>query len=117
MSLLFAVIGMLVGGMMFQFVGVQTSFTIFWSLLALCAMVVAVRRELRTVWMAGAGLLGVVVFKLFLVDLAGHGTVERIVSFVAVGLLLLVIGWFAPLPPRAAQTIASSDQSDQRGQK
>jgi len=26
--------------------------------------------------------------------------VARIVSFVAVGLLLLVIGWFAPVPPK-----------------
>jgi uncharacterized membrane protein len=50
--------------------------------------------------MVGAGLLGIVVIKLFLVDLASHGTVERIVSFVAVGLLMLIIGWFAPLPPQ-----------------
>lgn len=40
------------------------------------------------------------VAKLFLVDLASHCTVERIISFVAVGLLMLVIGWFAPVPPR-----------------
>jgi uncharacterized membrane protein len=78
---------------------VQTCYTLFWSLLALGVMVVAVRRGLRTVWMAGAGLLGLVVVKLFMVDLASHGTVERIVSFVAVGVLLLVIGWFAPVPP------------------
>jgi uncharacterized membrane protein len=81
---------------------VQTSYTLFWSLLALCVMVIAVRRSLRHVWIGGAGLLGVVVMKLFLVDLASHGTVERIVSFVVVGLLLLVIGWFAPVPPRDA---------------
>jgi len=81
---------------------VQTSYTLFWSLLALCIMVAAVRRRLRPVWLAGAGLLGIVVVKLFLVDLASHGTVERIVSFVAVGLLMLVIGWFAPVPPRSA---------------
>ena len=81
---------------------VQTSYTLFWSLLALCIMVAAVRRGLRTVWMVGAGLLGIVVVKLFLVDLASHGTVERIVSFVVVGLLMLVIGWFAPVPPRSA---------------
>jgi len=78
----------------------QTSYTLFWSLLALCIMVTAVRRGLRTAWITGAALLGVVVAKLFLVDLASHGTVERIVSFVAVGLLMLVIGWFAPVPPR-----------------
>lgn len=81
---------------------VQTSYTLFWSLLALCLMTAAVRRAMRPVWIAGAGLLGVVVLKLFLVDLASHGTVERIVSFVAVGLLMLVIGWFAPVPPRTA---------------
>lgn len=86
---------------MFRSYLVQTSYTLFWSLLALGIMVTAVRRRLRMVWMTGAGLLGLVVLKLFLVDLASHGTVERIVSFVAVGLLLLVIGWFAPVPPRS----------------
>jgi len=89
------------GTAMFSSYLVQTSYTLFWSLLALCIMVAAVRHGLRTVWMVGAGLLGTVVLKLFLVDLASHGTVERIVSFVVVGLLMLVIGWFAPAPPRA----------------
>jgi len=48
-----------------------------------------------------------------------QATQARVRNLVLGGLalLLLVIGWFAPLPPRAAQTIASSDQSDQRGQK
>jgi uncharacterized membrane protein len=85
---------------MFRSSLVQTSYTLFWSLLALFIMVIAVRRGLRTVWITGAGLLGLVVVKLFLVDLASHGTVARIVSFVAVGLLMLIIGWFAPAPPR-----------------
>jgi uncharacterized membrane protein len=79
---------------------VQTALSIFWSLTALVMMTFATRRGLRPFWIAGATLLGVVVGKLFLVDLAHHGTVERIVSFVAVGILLLVIGWFAPVPPR-----------------
>jgi uncharacterized membrane protein len=79
---------------------VQTTISILWSLLALVLMVLATRHRLRTLWLAGGGLLGVVVAKLFLVDLAGHGSVARIVSFVVVGLLLLLIGWFAPVPPR-----------------
>lgn len=78
----------------------QASFSIFWSLLALLATLYAVRQGHRLIWICGASLLGVVVAKLFMVDLAGHGTVARIVSFVAVGLLLLVIGWFAPVPPK-----------------
>jgi len=43
-------------------------------------------------------LVVVVVVKLFVVDLSGSGTVSRIVSFLAVGGLMLVIGFFTPLP-------------------
>jgi uncharacterized membrane protein len=48
----------------------------------------------------GAALMGVVVVKLFLVDLSNVGTVERIVSFIGVGVLMLVIGYLSPVPPR-----------------
>ena len=44
-------------------------------------------------------ILALVVLKLFLVDLSSSGTVARIVSFLAVGGLMLVIGYFSPLPP------------------
>ncbi|HEX5612971.1 MAG TPA: DUF2339 domain-containing protein [Burkholderiales bacterium] len=79
---------------------VQTSFSVFWSLLALGAMVFANRIRMRGLWVCGAGLLAVVVVKLFLIDLSKIGGVERIVSFLGVGVLLLVIGYLAPVPPR-----------------
>jgi uncharacterized membrane protein len=82
---------------------VQTTITIFWCLLAMGAMTLATHRGVREIWLAGAGLLGAVVIKLFMVDLAGHGSVARIVSFVVVGLLMLLIGWFSPVPPRMAK--------------
>ena len=44
--------------------------------------------------------MAVVVVKLFLIDLTNIGGIERIVSFIGVGLLMLVIGFVAPLPPR-----------------
>ncbi len=37
---------------------------------------------------------------LFLVELGNSGGVARIVSFIVVGLLLLVVGYFAPIPPK-----------------
>ena len=46
-------------------------------------------------------MLAVAIVKLFVIDLSRVGTVERIVSFVGVGLLTLVIGYFSPLPPAA----------------
>jgi uncharacterized membrane protein len=79
---------------------VQVALSIFWTVLALVSMVVATRRSLRVLWFCGAGLMAVVVVKLFLVDLAKVGGVERIVLFIAVGVLMLVIGYFSPLPPK-----------------
>ncbi len=81
---------------------VQASFSLFWSLLALGAMFFATQRGLRVLWFVGAGLLAVVIVKLVLVDLSNTGTVERIVSFIGVGLFCVVIGYFAPVPPKAA---------------
>jgi uncharacterized membrane protein len=72
---------------------------VLWGLLALGGMVAANRFKKRVIWFAGAGLLALVVVKLFVVDLSGSGTVSRIVSFLAVGGLMLVVGFFTPLPP------------------
>ncbi len=79
---------------------VQTSLSIVWSIIAIGLMLFAHRHRTRWVWIVGASLVGVVVVKLFLVDMAARGSVTRIVSFIGVGLLLLVVGYFAPLPPR-----------------
>ncbi|MGO9934110.1 MAG: DUF2339 domain-containing protein [Steroidobacteraceae bacterium] len=78
---------------------VQTCLSLFWSVLALVTMLLAARQKNRLVWLVGAVLLGVVIAKLFLVDLSRSGSVERIVSFVGVGVLMLVVGYFSPLPP------------------
>ena len=82
----------------------QAALSICWGLAALIAMWLANTRGLRPVWVAGAALLGLVVLKLFLVDLDGSGSVARIVSFIGVGVMMLAIGYLAPLPPRAAST-------------
>ena len=78
---------------------VQSALSIFWTALALGAMLWANRSGRRIVWFGAAALMAVVVVKLFLVDLSGTGTVARIVSFLGVGALMLVIGYFSPLPP------------------
>jgi uncharacterized membrane protein len=83
---------------------VESALSIFWAFLALTTMLIATRIGARVVWLAGAGLLIVVVLKLFLVDLSSIGTIERIVSFVGVGLLMLVVGYFSPLPPAAEES-------------
>jgi uncharacterized membrane protein len=81
---------------------VQTSVSIFWAVLALSSMLIATQKKARVVWLVGAALLAVVILKLFLIDLSRVGTIERIVSFVVVGVLMLIVGYFSPLPPQSA---------------
>ncbi len=77
----------------------QAGISILWSMAAIAAMLLSKRYGQRTLWLAGFGLLLLVVLKLFFVELAHSGTIERIVSFIVVGVLLLLIGYFVPMPP------------------
>ncbi|MES2740491.1 MAG: DUF2339 domain-containing protein [Pseudomonadota bacterium] len=85
---------------------VQAMLSLVWSATALILMRHAAGRRNRTQWSLGAMLLGLVVLKLFAVDLSNAGGIERIVSFVGVGLLMLAIGYLAPFPTIA--TIATN---------
>ena len=82
---------------------VQSAFSILWSLTAVLLMVMSTRKHWRVVWLVGLGLMIAVVIKLFLVDMSASGTVERIVAFLSVGLLLSLVGYFSPLPPDIVQ--------------
>ncbi|WP_050815597.1 MULTISPECIES: DUF2339 domain-containing protein [Brenneria] len=87
---------------------IQTAFALLWTLSALVGMLWSTRRQLRGGWLAGALLLGLTVAKLFLVDSAGGGGLARAVAFIGVALLILVVGYFAPLPPKRRPDISES---------
>ena len=87
---------------MFSSTLLQASLSILWGLAGLGAMAAGGRLGRRPIWIAGASLMGVVVVKLFLVDLGNTGTLARVVSFLGVGVLLLIVGYFSPVPPAAA---------------
>ena len=88
-------------GRLFASFLVQAGYSILWTVMAMALMLLAHRRHARPVWMGGAALMGLTVAKLFLVDLSNRGGSERIVAFIAVGALMLVVGYFAPIPPSA----------------
>ena len=88
---------------------VQTGLAIIWTLLAMGLMLFAARKVLRAVWIAGAALLGLVVLKLLVVDMSSAEGWQRIVTFIGVGVLMLVIGYFVPLPPRRAEDAPSRE--------
>jgi uncharacterized membrane protein len=82
---------------------VLTGFSILWTLMAMGLMLFARARAKRLPWLVGAVLLGVVVAKLLFVDMSAVEGFARIASFIGVGVLMLLIGYFVPLPPRKSE--------------
>ncbi len=81
----------------------QAAIAALWGFGAMAMTVWATKKGSRPLWGVGATLLGMVVLKLFVVDLSGTGTIARIVSFLVVGVLMLIIGYFSPLPPKTEE--------------
>ena len=84
----------------------QAPLAVAWTVLALSLTVAAARRGSRPMWAFGVAVLALVVVKLFAVDLAQARALEIVGAFLAVGLLVLVVGYRSPLPPRRAGTPA-----------
>jgi uncharacterized membrane protein len=71
----------------------QVALSVLWGVVGLVAVVVGFARALRPLRYAALGLLGVTLGKILFVDLAQVRPVYRILSFVAVGALLLCVSF------------------------
>lgn len=93
---------------------IQMALSILWTLCALVVMNASRRLQLRNLWMLGAGLLAIVVLKLFTKDLSSSGTLANIISFMVVGVLMLLIGYLSPAPKSNGLTagISTSDKTE-----
>jgi uncharacterized membrane protein len=88
----------------FQWIGpasVETDFqrghsavSAFWGVIGLVTLYVGLTRELRALRLAGFALFGLALAKLFLYDLANLSSITRALSFLAVGAVLLLAGFF-----------------------
>jgi uncharacterized membrane protein len=89
---------------LFQWIGlasVETDFqrghsavSAFWGVIGLVTLYVGLTREVRALRLAGFALFGLALAKLFLYDLANLSSVTRALSFLAVGAVLLLAGFF-----------------------
>jgi len=80
----------------------ETPLSILWSLIGLLFMLLSTKKKKRETWYVGAGLMALVVFKLFFIDMQNSETVLRILAFMGVGVVMLVVAYFSPLPPKEA---------------
>ena len=83
---------------------IQAALTILWASTALILTLWASRKSWRTLWIIGIAILMLVIGKLVLLDLSHTQTLTRIISFIGSGLIMLIIGYFAPLPPHATRS-------------
>ena len=90
---------------------VQTSISILWTIVGMAAMLVSSKRSIRPFWIVGATLIGVVLLKMLFIDLDASGTIERIVSFLVVGSLLVAMGYFSPIPKKQEDNEVVEDSS------
>src|SRR5512132_1020036 len=66
----------------------------FWAVIGLVALYIGLTRETRALRLAGFALFGLALAKIFLYDLANLSSVTRALSFLAVGAILLIAGFF-----------------------
>ena len=66
----------------------------FWGLIGLVVLYLGLKRGVTWLRVVGFGLFGLALVKLFLYDLAFLSSITRALSFLAVGALLLVAGFF-----------------------
>lgn len=93
---------------------VQIVLSLVWTLTAVILVMIANRYVMRRVWFAGAVLQGMVVIKLVLVDSVELDGLMRAFVFIGVALLMLVIGYLAPLPPKSVQPHKATSENENK---
>lgn len=78
----------------------QAALSIVWTVAGIVAMLLGKRRGSRAVWIGGGALMGIVILKLLLIDRQHLQDLAAIIGVLVVGVLLIGVGYFAPVPPR-----------------
>lgn len=87
---------------------IQLALAFFWAFLGASLMIGAHRQKNRVIWIAAALILCVDAAKLFLVDLSQVGTLARVISFMGVGLVFVLLGYFTPIPKTDSKTMTAA---------
>jgi len=78
----------------------QMGLSILWSAVAFILMLLSQKLQSRGVWISSMSLIAITVIKLLLIDMANSATIERIISFIGAGVLILIIGYFFKIPQK-----------------
>lgn len=89
----------------------QLSITLLWSIIGVVGWVAASRQRHHLRWRIHAVIMGIVLAKLLLIDRLYLGSLTGILSFVAYGLLCVLVGFLAPAPPHKPTPSKNADNN------
>jgi hypothetical protein len=75
--------------------------SLLWAAMGGVMTVWARRQASRPLWVAGASLLVAAAVKLVLMDFGSLGQLTNILAVIAAGIVFMLVGWLAPMPPAA----------------
>ena len=75
--------------------------SLVWAALGAIMTLWGRNRASRTLWIAGAALMVAAAAKFVLVDFGALGQLANILAVIAAGIVFLLVGWLAPMPPAA----------------
>ncbi|OUL61310.1 DUF2339 domain-containing protein [Flavobacterium sp. AJR] len=72
---------------------IKTGFPILWGILAFVFLIIGIKKQTKTIRIIALALLGLTIVKLFLYDISNISETGKIISFILLGILILIISF------------------------
>lgn len=72
---------------------IKTGYPILWGILAFVFLIIGIKKQNKTIRIIALALLGLTIVKLFLYDISNISETGKIISFILLGILILVISF------------------------
>jgi len=72
---------------------IKTGFPVLWGILAFLFLILGIRKQVKTLRIIALTLLGLTILKLFLYDISNISETGKIISFILLGILILIISF------------------------
>lgn len=71
----------------------KTSYPILWGVLAFVFLIIGIKKQIKTIRIIALTLLGLTIVKLFVYDISNISETGKIISFILLGILILIISF------------------------
>ena len=72
---------------------IKTGFPVLWGVLAFVFLIIGIKKQVKTLRIIALTLLGLTIVKLFFYDISNISETGKIISFILLGILILIISF------------------------